>query len=145
MPSGLAQILMEAAESQNVYPFRDDHTVFFRVAYSITKEAVALSTRRTNDSEIIAGVWRHRHTLSWSQNYFRVAVMTNASRTLRLTYSDPQLTEQRVGYPQLECQRVCEYLRVWGMECRGRGTPLPLQRRCKSFARVLLVPFKEWL
>jgi len=82
MPSGLAQILMEEAESQNVYPFRDDHTVFFRVAYSITKEAVALSTRRTNDSEIIAGVWRHRHTLSWSQNYFRVAVMTNASHKL---------------------------------------------------------------
>ena len=35
MPSGLAQILMEEAESQNVYPFRDDHAVFFRVAYSM--------------------------------------------------------------------------------------------------------------
>jgi hypothetical protein len=30
MPSGLAHMLMEEAESQNVYPFRDDHTVFFR-------------------------------------------------------------------------------------------------------------------
>jgi hypothetical protein len=87
--------LMEEAESQNVYPFRDDHTVFFRVAYSITKEALALSTRRTNDSEIIAGVWRRRHTLSWSQNYFRVAVMLDAEagmnwRTVPVSHRFPK-------------------------------------------------------
>jgi hypothetical protein len=94
---------MEEAESQNVYPFRDDRSVFFRVPYSITKEALAL-TRRTSDSEIIAGVWRHRHTLNWSQNYFRVAVMTDASRTLRLTVGQPTGGSSVYSLSDFACQ-----------------------------------------
>ena len=55
----------------------------------------------------------------------------------RLTYSEPgpQIFESRLstGRNLSRSVNICGFR---GMECRGRGTPLPLHRRCRSLPPI---------